>query len=199
MASIPPAAVLAAAAAQPQPESDKLIKVTEKAIEVMALEAQASDLGTQLEQVDAKIKVIYGKELPDLMDEAGVDRSGIPATGNYPAMDLKLVSFFAANIAAAWPDDKREAAFKCLEEFGAGDLIKTIVEVRFPGDDHGKAMKLAEQLKKKGLEPVVKQSVPAGTLTAWLREQVERKKKLPPLDIIGGFIGREVKLKERKT
>jgi hypothetical protein len=40
-----------------------------------------------------------------------------------------------------------------------------------------------------------KENVPWNTLTAWLKEQVE-KGNTPPLDTIGGEVGRIVKLKE---
>jgi hypothetical protein len=65
----------------------------------------------------------------------------------------------------------------------------------FNREERKKAVSVKEALEKKGLEVSVKENVHSATLTAWLKEQVEKHHTIPELDKIGGTIGRVVTLK----
>lgn len=177
---------------------DKLEIVRQKVAEVRDAELRLEDLEEQVSLLKKQLDRIYKEELPSLMDEAGVDSLGIPASGNHPAFDAKLSPFYSANIAASWDAERRAQGFRWLEENGHGDLIKTEVAVSFARGDHEEAKKLLHELSAKGVKPSLKESVHAQTLTAWLREQVESGGEIPPLEKIGGYIGRVVNLKPRK-
>lgn len=43
-----------------------------------------------------------------------------------------------------------------------------------------------------------KSTIPWASLTAWLKDRIERNLKIPPLDIIGGIVGHIVKIKQVK-
>lgn len=185
-------------AAEKLPENDALEAVRAKAAEAREAEFELESLEERVRDLKKRLETIYEEDLPILMDEAGVDRIGIPAHGNLPAMDAKLSPFFSANIAANWDAERRNAAFRWLEANGSGDLIKTEVAVAFPRGKHEEAKSLAEELSAKGIAPTFKETVHSQTLTAWLREQLESGAELPPLETIGGYIGRIVSLKPRK-
>ena len=157
---------------------------------------------TSAEQVLADAKAEYNRlrhdELPDLMDMAGVDRVGLPAHGNLPACDAVCGPYYHANIAADWPAERRGAAFDWLEKEGHGDLVRVTVSVAFGKAEMEAAQTLAESLRQVGYAPAIAMAVPWTTLTAFVREQIERHQVTPPLDLLGATVGRVVKIKARK-
>jgi hypothetical protein len=178
---------------------DKLRKIREAAEVARQFELDIQDLEARLAQQKANLHRLYSETLPDLMDEAQVDNIGLPAKGNLPAVDLTLEPFYRANIAASWSDEKRQAAFDALTNLGHEDLIKTSLQVDFSRTERQQAMKVYRMLKEQfDLHPALRENVHFQTLTAWLREQWEAHKPLPPLDVIGATVGRVAKFKERR-
>jgi hypothetical protein len=177
---------------------DKLTALRERAEAARVLELEINDLEQKLKERKAELLMLCRNELPDLMNELGMDRIGLPANGNFPGVDAVLKPFYRANIPVGWPLDKRLLAFDWLEKHQAGDLIKTQVEIAFPREEYKVAKQLAKKLVKEGFKPKVDQRVSHMTLTAWLQEQVERG-DIPPLDVIGGEIGRVVVLENREA
>lgn len=178
-------------------DSDRLQHLRNKVIEAKQLELEIDDLNNKLSELKHKLQEIHFKVLPDLFDEIGVDKIGVPASGNLPAFEAKCQPYYNANISANWDPERRSEAFAYLTEVGAGDLIKTSVALDFARDEREKAVELADKLKEQGLRPNVKEAVHSQTLTAWLREQVEVNNSLPNLEKIGGQVGRIVKLKDK--
>ena len=161
-------------------------------------EREKADAEERLREIDQRIQEIKFKTLPDMMQEAGIDRLGLPAQGNLPACDAKLIPYYHANIAAGWEPEKKKAAFDWLEDNGHGDLLKVQVAVTFGRKEIDAARELEGKLAAMGLQPELSMSVPWSTLTAWLKEQVEKYHNQPPLDTIGGTVGSVVKLTPRK-
>jgi hypothetical protein len=158
-----------------------------------------AELEEQLSAVNRTIQKITMETLPDLMTAAGIDRIGLEAEGNHVGLDIVVRPFYEASIAAGWPDEKREAAFSALEQFKAGDLIKSQVTAMIPRGEQKKLEKLRAAAEKLGIDLDVKRSVHASTLRAWLREQVEADNPVPPLEAIGGYVGQRAEVKERKS
>jgi len=162
-----------------------------------------ADLEERLKQTNILITNAEFERLPALMDELGVSRFDLPPDGNHPGVSLEVKPHYHANIAADWPEEKRSAAFRALTDAGHGDLIRTEVTISLPREDHARLAKLTAGLEKAKLNFSVKESVHFGTLTAWVREQLEavaaiphkQKQKealaaLPPLEVIGARVGR---------
>lgn len=184
--------------ADAQASGDKLDAVRNKAREARDVELLIEQLEEQIKSAKtARDNLIY-KELPDLLDAANIDKIGLPEEAGLPAYDINLKPFYRANIAASWPHDKRQAAFNWLTEHGHGDLIKTEITVGFARGAHNEALSFAQDTKERGLEPEMKEAVHTGTLSAWLRETVEKGQELPPLEVLGASVGRVATLKERK-
>lgn len=196
-----------------KPSSDKLDAIRAKARQARDLEFQIKNLEEQVKEHKIQLYDIYSNQLPDLMLGAGVDTIGLPQEGNYLGWDYNLETFYRANIAAKWPNEKREAAFDYIKSMGAEDLIKTEVVVYFPKGGVKLAQKLLSQVKKIKMKPPkgkkvapkiraeLSRSIPHGSLSAWLKELVEKRHKVPSasdLEKIGGAIGRIVKPEERK-
>lgn len=180
---------------KPAVSADTLKRLSSKCEELRDVELEIKNLEERLSELNTRKYKIEREELPELMSEAGTDKVGIPASGNQPGYDLKLVPFYNANIAAKWEPDRRAAAFTYLETIGAGDLIKTEITIKLPRDQHDKAASLIKKLEKFG--PEVKESVHSATLTSWLKEKSEAGDDVN-LEIIGGQVGQIVKPKARK-
>lgn len=185
------------AQAPPATNKDKVDKLRAMVTQARDLELQKADLEERIKDLSAQLEQLYWQDLPELMGEAGVSVMTLEATANHPEIEAKAQPFYAANIAASWPEEKRKAAFSWLDTNDHGDLIKTDVVVAFPRDQRTKALKFFESVSKKFKGAMVKENVHHTTLTAWLREQIENGESVP-LDIIGGTVTRVVKLKEKK-
>lgn len=199
MTSKPSAAALAAAKNRAPPSEDKLDKVRIILRRARDADREITDLEARAKAVKAEVLILKQKTLPDLYDEAGIDNLGLPAEGNLPAYDCKLSPYYHASIGAEWPGDDRERAFAYLEKQNAGDLIKSLYIVAVPRGKLPLAKKVQAALTKLGVEFTTKKDVPWNTLTAWVKEQVEKRKVTPDLDVLGATVGRVVQLKERKS
>lgn len=163
------------------------------------LQLTIANLEDQLAAHKRELRTMQFEQLPDLMDQAGVDSLGLPAEGNHPAFDLKLVPFYQASIPAEWSPARREAAFKALSDLGHEDLIKTDITISLPRQERQTALRIIAALEQFQVTPQIRESVHHKTLTAWLQEMFEARNPLPPLDVIGATIARIVKVKERRS
>lgn len=199
VASKPSAALAAAiAGSKPAVDEDATTRLREAVKKARQIQQGIEDLETQLAAQKADLNRMFRDELPDLMDKIGTRMMELEGEGNQPPFIAKLVPYYYANIAADWPEEKRKAAFGWLEANGHGDLIKTNVTVPFRREDRKKAIAFTAGLQKKGVVSIVKEEVHFMTMKAWLKEQIEEKKTMPPLDLIGGDVGRVVEIKPVK-
>ena len=178
-----------------QPREDKL--------EALRLVVRAHrDLMDRIASLEEEVKQarktkweMESQTLPDMFNEAGVDRVGIPAEGNMPSYDAVLAPYYHANI----PPESKEEACIWLDDHGHGDLIKTTVRVELGREEREKAKQVESMLQELGVNYSQDLGVHWKTLTAWLQEQIEKQNPIPPLTIIGAVVGHIVRLKERKV
>ena len=182
-----------------QTPDDKLEALRDMARQLRDKEREITDLDERLKATTAEAAEIRTKKLVDLMAEVGVDRVGLPAEGNYPACDAELKPYYHADIRADWEPERRQAAFAWLDSAGHGDLIKTAITVLLPRDDRAMALSIQHYLEQCGVNHTVQLDVPWNTLTAFVREQIEKYHRTPPLETLGATVGQVVKLKVRKT
>lgn len=174
---------------------------------VRAMGEEAADLQSRIERGEALLKELKTKrykllneQMPATMDELQVPYVAI---GDY---EMRVQSYYKANIAADDPPEKRDAAFQWVEEAGGGDIIANTVTVAFPREDAEAAAEFAEEVSRRfhnhpGIQVKRERSVPWNRLTSWLKEYVEWSpprgvQKLPvPLDLLNATIGRVVKIK----
>ena len=120
------------------------------------------------------------EKLVDAMDEAGM-ASFKTKDGNA----IEIIDFVSASIKA---DDKDEA-YAWLEQNGHEDLIKHEIKLIFKKGENDKAEEALKVLKDKGFDPDDKESVHAGTLKSFCKEQIEQGKPIP-MDLFGVYQGR---------
>lgn len=176
---------------------------------VNALGQEAVKLQIEIERVERNLSELKSRrysllseQMPSMMDEMKVPFIGI---GDYR---LDCVTHYKANIAADDPEEKREAAFKWVEDAGGGDVINNVVTVAFPKELASEAAELAKDLTRRfdnrrgEVQISVEKKVPWNRLTKWLREFVEappkrgEKKLAVPLELLNASVGRVVKIKE---
>ena len=191
-------AAMVAANSQPASNPDTLLRLRGLVMQAHDLESQKAELEQRLKATNIELFKMYHGALPDLFDEVGVSEIKLPPSGNFPAISAEIKPFYHANIAADWPPEQRDAAFKYLTTHGSQDLIKTELTIIFNREDRAQAVNLYNQLAKRGLTVNIRAAVPWATLTAWLKEQIEKHSFMPDLVKIGGQVGRVVKLKQPK-
>lgn len=191
------AALMREDATKPVPASqDRLDKVRAKIIELRALEVHNAGLSEQQKENALKIRAIKEKELVDLFDMAKIHILGVEAEGNLPKYEIEVKPYYHANI----PEENEKQAFEWLNKNKHGDMIKSTYTVTF-GMGQEKRRKEFEALLKKGkYEYSYKFGVPWNTLTAFVKEQIEKYGKEPPLKMLGATVGRVASLvKEKKS
>lgn len=191
---------IAARAAQEKergPSDDQLVQLRDLLAQARDKEEEKAFLEERLKTVNKELTELQFRTLPDAFEELGISSFTLAPDGNHPAVTAEAKPYFKANIAASWPADKRQEAFQYLTETGHEDLIKTKLVLAFPRAERAAAKEIISELRKRGLSPEIKEDVPHSTLTAWLKEQVEKFQQLPDLEKIGGAVGRIVNLKRK--
>lgn len=94
-------------------------------------------------------------------------------------------------------EPKRGEAIKLLKDNDAGSLIRTEVTVQYGVNQHNEALAFVDDLRKKGLEPVVEHGVNAAQLQAFGREAMKNGLAID-LDKLGLFAARVAKITHGK-
>jgi hypothetical protein len=183
----------------PPPGADRLEKLRRGVRLLRAKRRELENVEARAKTIRAEINDLEHVQLVDLMDEAGVDSVGLPAEGNEPAEDYELRPYYHAVLPRdPETDEPRQEGLDWLEKHRHGDLVKTIVTVRLGLGDRKLAKQVSAALKKLGVDYDERRSVPHQTLTAFVREQIEKYQRTPPLGLLGATVGRVVKVKQRK-
>lgn len=198
-----PSSDLAAAMAARRPDAnqDQLAQIRSRLRELRDKEAEQVGLQERLTALSVQINKMKTDELPTMFTAAGIRSLGVEAEGNMPAYDLEMRAYYKANISADWPPEKQDAAFEWLVQAGHQDMIKhtIVIEVGLRQKKlMDKVSKLLERLNGEDLVITVRRAVPWNTLTAFVREQIEKYKERPPLDLLGATVGQIVERKKAK-
>ena len=163
------------------------------------------EIGLNMEELEKQLKVlkerksqIESREIPDLFGEIGVDVIGLPDDN----CDVIVKPYYKANIPASWDPDRREQAFRWLDENGHGDVISVTVSVDFQRGEKALADELVNLIRTKfsganSHQVKTVMGVPWTTLTALVKEQVEQGEAIP-LDTLGATVGQVAKITKRK-
>lgn len=141
---------------------------------------RVAELEDELKAAKADLFKISTTDLPEAMKEAGLEK--------FTTTDGLEIAV-TPDVQCGIPATRREEAYEWLAEHGFGGIIKSDVDVIFGRDEREKALKLVEQLRKKGLDVTFNQSVHAQTLKSFVKERMadtESDVELP-LDLFGVF------------
>ena len=154
-----------------QKESDlSIFKIEGLAEKQAKAEREVARLEAELEQAKADLRKIAEQELPELMDEVGLEdfktKSGLKIT----VKETIRASITKAN---------SSKAFAWLRSNNHASLIKRIVSTPFTTGEDEKASSLITTLKEQGFEFDDKESVHASTLSAFVREKLREGEEIP--------------------
>lgn len=179
------------------PNEANLSRVRAKARELYDTSARVAELEAELKAAKTRRWELQMRELPDIMAEVGVDKIGLPG------VDVDIVSrpYVRANISAEWDTERQESGFAEIERVGGGDIIRLTLSFNFGRGMYDELQEFLDKIKGLNLsfsppEAEIAKTVPWNTLTAFVREQVERGTVLD-LDKLGATVGTIVVIKKR--
>jgi hypothetical protein len=187
-------------------DDSKIAMGRSMASRLVTLDQLIDKLEEKLKDFTAQRLELSRKEIPEFFSRVlGTDLIGVPEQN----CDVVVRPFYHANISKDWADVEKEKAFEYLEELGRGEIISATVSVKFDKGDLEKAKSLYEKLRKSSLAnnnpPSIDMGVHWGTLTTVVKElhkeYLENPETKKPLDLelLGATIGREAKVKRRKS
>lgn len=168
--------------------------------ELVDLDAEVSRLEELLKEKKTRRHVVQTKEMPDIMNEIGVDVTGVDG------VRIELKQKCHASISSSWSDDKKHRAFDHLREIGGEDLIKqTLSVIAGRGSDELMVLlanRVRQMLAEMGIEASVRlePTVQWNTLTAFVRSVLEEGSTAVDLEVIGATyetVAEIVRKKER--
>jgi hypothetical protein len=165
--------------------SSDLSDIAKLVDQALVLKQEQERIESALKDVNADLRTVLEVKLPELMLRAGI-RNFVTESGR----KVEVKKFYSATIT----ESNAEAAMRWLEEHGFGALIKNVVSVMFDREQNEAAVELLSSLRDQDYEVMNKQSVHAGTLKSWLREQLEAGKEVP-MDLFSAFVGDKATIK----
>lgn len=190
-----------AASAVVVPTEEGLSRLRREAQRFFDLQQEISSIEKSLSEKKAELLQIQQKSLPDLFAEIGTDNIGLPEAGENGA-DVVVDTYYKAGITADWEEERRQRGFRELERLGGDALITTVVAVTFGRGEYEKARQLDELIRSSPIgnthTPEISMSVHWGSLTSFLREQIEAGTQIENREDLGLSTGRIAKIKPRK-
>lgn len=136
----------------------------------VAQEAKVAETKEAHDEAKRKFNRTAQTDIPELFRELGIT-------------ELKLESgrriTVKPDVSVALPEATRPAFFAWLREHDFGGIIKTNIQVSFDSDQPDAAQTFAEEMSQRGLIVSRDEGIHAGTLKAFVKEQMEKGEPLP--------------------
>lgn len=161
--------------AVPEPGEGDLGRLQKLAQTQAQLEADIARLEEQTAKLKERWKDVRERQLPELMDQIGME-SFKTSSG----LTIKVEETIRASITK----EQAPKAFAWLKSHGHASLIKRTVSVSFGRGEDERAEELRKALLEQQLEPEDKAVVHPSTLSAFVREKLEKGEDIP-LDLLG--------------
>lgn len=166
------------------PSDQGLKKIAGLAELQLALEQQVSEIEDRLKEKKEQLKRVQEFDLPEAMAEVGV-ASFTMASG----CRVNVKPYYSGKI----DEENCDVAFGWLRANDFGDLIKHELSVPLAKGQDDIAQELTATLRAMGLGFKDKEGVHPQTLSAFLKEQVEKGTAIP-LETFKAYIGRKAKI-----
>lgn len=132
----------------------------------VGLESRIAELNIEMTRLSEELRGVSEQDIPTLMEELGVGAFAL-----HDGTEIEIDSNIAATITQA----NKTKAYAWLDKHKHGDLIKNVATISFNREDKEKADKFLIWAKKKKLAISNKQSIHAGTLKAFVREELRKE------------------------
>jgi hypothetical protein len=171
-------------AAASVPQDKDLSKVASLVELQLALEQQVEEIEGRLKDKKEQLRKVQEYDLPEAMAEVG-----LASVTTKDGAKVVVKPFYSGKIDA----ENCDAAHGWLREHGHGDLIKHEITVPIGKGQDQVAQDLVATLTREGLSYKDKEGVHPQTLSAFIREQVEKGHAIP-LETFKAFIGHKAKI-----
>ena len=165
-----------------------LQRVVQMAELLLKLRENVESLETQLEKAKTDMRRVEQVDLPDLMQELGLETFKLKSG---ETVEVK------PEVECSITEEKRSAAHSWLVGKGFGGLIKTEVVVTFGRGEHDAAEDFAEEVTKQGKQPNLVERVHPSTLKSFVKEQMAAGNPVP-FDLFGVHPYNKVKITAAK-
>jgi hypothetical protein len=150
------------------------------------VEQQIEDAENHLKALKAEKHKLSVENIPQLMDEMGVERLDVDGA----VVERKMI------VSASIPVARKEEAFAWLRDNGLDDIIKNDITVSFGKGEDNVAGDVVGLLQDRGFDPKTKTHVHPSTLKAFVKERVEDGKPID-LDLFGAFISNTAQIRRK--
>ena len=151
-------------------------------------EMEVARLEGLLKDTQERLRDVAERQIPDLMDEIGLDTITTSA-----GLKVSVKTTLRASVPVA----QRDTAWDWLDAHGHGGMIKRSVQVAFNRDQESAADELVDGLRSKFPNVKTERKVEPSTLKAFIREQLEEGNEVP-MELFGAFEQRRAKIEEAK-
>ena len=165
-----------------------LQRVVQLAELLLKLRENVESLETQLEKAKVDMRRVEQVDLPDLMQELGLETFKLKSG---ETVEVK------PEVECSITEEKRAAAHSWLVSKGFSGLIKTEVVVTFGRGEHDAAEDFAEEVTKQGKQPNLVERVHPSTLKSFVKEQMAAGNPVP-FDLFGVHPYSKVKITAAK-
>lgn len=166
---------------------NELAKVVMLGSELHLKEADLALLEIQVENCKKRINAIQLQELPDAMNDVGLNSFTL---SNGTRIDVK--PFYQCSVSDTEPSLKAQA-LAWLEAEGVGSLIKHEFKCNLSKEASALAKELEAFLESKEIDYKDGQSINAATLKSFMKERIENGKSFP-LEIFRGYYGKKAQI-----
>lgn len=165
-------------------DQDDLKRVADMARQYLLHMDEIARLEGLLELEKRRLERVSRLDIPTLMEELGMQEFTLKSGEK---VQVKR------HIKASITDEHHDDAFLWLRRNGHGSLIKNEVKAQFGRGEDDKAKLLLQFCRNNGFVASQKESVPWNTLTAFVKEQLEKGVNVPR-EILGVFEYMETKI-----
>jgi hypothetical protein len=183
------------------PASNEIGAVADMASRMLNLQEEISRSEEALKQKRQDLTKLAEQDLPDLMMELNIKDFTLSNGAKVEVNDIISGSVPAAGaIDRAKGDDKidlemrQENCFDWLRANGAGDLIKSNVEVQFGRDEDDACNSFIDELQDRQIYYKRAKAVHPGTLNSFIKERLSEGKEVPH-DLFRIYTGRKAKIR----
>tara|TARA_S200002703_G_scaffold12173_1_gene10850 strand:- start:7446 stop:8000 length:555 start_codon:yes stop_codon:yes gene_type:complete len=163
-----------------KPLAEQVKKLQDLNNAIVVTEEQVKELKRQADKISQEV-------IPTMMQEMNLASLKL-ADGS--ALEVKPTV-----LASIWAD-KKDEAYKWLQDNGYGELIKNEITVAFGTKENAKAQQYAVLAQGQGFEPSQKLKVEPSTLRGMIRERIEAGLDVPS-DIFNVFSGHKTKITKK--
>jgi hypothetical protein len=183
------------------PASNEIGAVADMASRMLNLQEEIIRSEEALKQKKQALTKLAEQDLPDLMMELNIKDFTLSNGAKVEVNDIISGSVPAAGaIDRAKGDDKvdlemrQENCFDWLRANGAGDLIKSNVEVQFGRDEDDACNTFIDELQDRHIYYKRAKAVHPGTLNSFIKERLSEGKDVPH-DLFRIYTGRKAKIR----